>query len=107
MESQASKIKPESGGLQSPKLQQPQSGDASTSGPDPEMTGGVHSNHQGPIKRVALSFHGISYSVKLKDGATRQILNNVTGAVAPGEVLAIMGCVSYALLSYMYAVLTL
>jgi len=46
---------------------------------------------KGPAKRVALGFEKIDYTVKLKNGSTKQILTNVTGAVAPGEVLAIMG----------------
>ena len=45
----------------------------------------------GPAKSCVLGFKDINYSVKLKNGSTKVILENVTGAVAPGEVLAIMG----------------
>ena len=46
---------------------------------------------KGPSKKVAVTFMNIGYSVKLKNGTRKEILNGVTGAVAPGEVLAIMG----------------
>ena len=46
---------------------------------------------KGPLKKVAVTFFNVGYSAKLKDGTTKHILNEVAGAVAPGEVLAIMG----------------
>jgi len=47
--------------------------------------------NRGPEKKCSLSFQDLNYTVKLKDGKEKDILKNVTGAVAPGEVLAIMG----------------
>lgn len=46
---------------------------------------------KGPSKQCTISFKDINYSVKLKKGTTKTILKDVSGAVAPGEVLAIMG----------------
>ena len=45
----------------------------------------------GPSERCSLAFSDVTYTVKLKDGSTKRVLDRCNGVVAPGEVLAIMG----------------
>ena len=39
----------------------------------------------GPAKKASLAVKDITYSAKLKDGSTKEILRGVTAGVAPGE----------------------
>jgi hypothetical protein len=64
--------------------------DTSVRDPGP-VKNSVTSSSQGPAKAKALTFENLTYTIKMRKNVTKMILNNISGAVAPGEVLAIMG----------------
>jgi ATP-binding cassette, subfamily G (WHITE), member 2, SNQ2 len=44
-----------------------------------------------PVAKDIFSWQNVNYTVQIKDGSSRRLLNNVTGFVAPGKLTALMG----------------
>lgn len=46
---------------------------------------------EGPERRCRLTFDNVGFTVRARNGSTKTILSDVSGAVSAGEVLTIMG----------------